>query len=254
MNENIRLANWFNKQREVIEAAELPFAKMAIFILPILSPLVPAFMTGLHMYNLLLELFKFPNAWILCVFLAVIIGVVLELLGYVGAISFIRSIFDLVRKGKDEYLLPAVLTFFAYAFYLTAMFLINVQLGKYFNVPTIINSITGWLSFITVPTGLLAATHLSGKENKEEEVVIRHENREFQLKKHAIKHGINVFQQNVPTQIIETQKADAPKTDWRLLSISEKKSIKNLTTREIMDTYQVGESTAYLWKNKSNKL
>jgi len=52
------LANFFNKQREIIEAAETPFSKLAIFILPILAPSVPAFMTGLHLYKLLLKILR----------------------------------------------------------------------------------------------------------------------------------------------------------------------------------------------------
>lgn len=37
------LAIQFNKQREIIEAAETPFAKLAMFILPVLSPPRPRF-------------------------------------------------------------------------------------------------------------------------------------------------------------------------------------------------------------------
>ena len=53
------LANIFIKQREIIEAAETPFAKLAVFILPILAPAVPAFMTVLHVYQLLDKIFSF---------------------------------------------------------------------------------------------------------------------------------------------------------------------------------------------------
>jgi hypothetical protein len=190
---NTRLADWFNKQREIIEAAELPFAKMAIFVLPVLAPLVPAVMTGLHMFKLLSELFTFTGSNIFNGVLSVVVGTVLELLGYVGALSFIRAIFDLVRHGRDEYMLPAALTGLAYLFYLLAMYLINVKLGEYFQVPSIINTITGLLSFITVPTGLLAATHLSTKENKEDEDRRRADAKDERLKKTALKNGINVF-------------------------------------------------------------
>lgn len=201
---NNKLAVFFNRQREIIESAETPFSKLAIFFLPIIAPLVPAFMTGLHMYNLLSELFVFKGSGVLNAFLSCVVGVVLEMLGYVGAISFIKSIFDLVRHGRDEYLIPAVLTFLAYAFYLIVMFLINYQLGVYFEIPKIVNTIIGLLSFITVPTGLLSATHLSSKEYRElEDRALQNENdKELQIlkikleektKREAIKQGINIF-------------------------------------------------------------
>src|SRR5574341_1705305 len=94
MENTIWLAHFLNKQREIIEAAETPFAKLAIFILPILAPLVPAFLTGLHIFKLLQEIFTFQNANSVTWTLSIIVSVVLEMLGYVGAISFIH-----VREG-----------------------------------------------------------------------------------------------------------------------------------------------------------
>src|SRR5574338_673052 len=166
MNSNF-IARFFNWNREVIEAAETPFAKLAIFVLPVIAPLVPAFMTSLHMYKLLKDLFKFGYAWDIPLIMSVITGLVLELLGYVGAITFIRSLFQYVQHRHDEELLPVILNGAAYLFYVVAMWLINVQLGKYFGTPNIINSIFGLLSFITVPTGLLAANHLSQRADEE---------------------------------------------------------------------------------------
>lgn len=196
-----RWADFFDSVRETIEAAENPFAKMAIFILPILSPLVPASFTGVHMFKLFQTIFTFAYAVYLSAAMALIIGVVLEMLGYVGAITFIKSLFRLVRaKGEAEYWLPFVLNLFAYLFYLVAMFMINVRLGEYFQTPAIINSIVGTLSFITVPTGLLAANHLSQKEEDEHDNVIRQEGREDRLKAKALKAGINIFQQTTPVQ------------------------------------------------------
>jgi hypothetical protein len=196
-----KLAEFFNKQREIIEAAETPFAKLAIFILPVLAPSVPATLTGLHIYKLLLEIFTFSFADALSKILAVIVSIVLELLGYVGAISFIQSVFRWIRYRKDEYLLPSALNGIAYIFYLVSMFLINVQLGRYFGTPDIMNNIVGLLSFVTVPTSLLAANHLSQKEEREETEKESEAARNERITKYKIKHGINpdtVFQQNVP--------------------------------------------------------
>lgn len=185
------LAGFFNKLREIIEAAETPFAKLAVFILPILSPLVPASFTGLHIYKLLLELFTFSNSQFYASFLSGIVALVLEMIGYVGAISFVHSVFKWIRSQEDGYILPATLDGLAYTFYLVAMFLINYQLGKYFQTPTIVNNIVGLLSFITVPTSLLAANHLSQKEEKEDEYALRQENRIDRLERYKIKHGAN---------------------------------------------------------------
>lgn len=198
-----RLATILNRWREVIEAAETPFSKLAIFVLPILAPSVPATLTGLHIYKLLLEIFTFSSADAMSKVLAVIVSVVLELLGYVGAISFIQSVFRWIRYRKDEYLLPSVLNGMSYIFYLVAMFLINVQLGEYFGTPRIMNNIVGLLSFITVPTSLLAANHLSQKEEKEETGKEEEAKRTERILKYKIKHGINpdavVLQQVVDT-------------------------------------------------------
>jgi hypothetical protein len=183
------LARFFDKVREIVEAAETPFSKLAIFVLPILAPIVPASFTGMHLYKLLGEVFAFAD-WI-SITLATLVGLVLEMLGYVGAIEFIHHLLRLTRDYRSENWIPVILTGVAYTFYLLAMFLINVQLGKYFQTPPIVNSIIGLLSFITIPTGLLAANHLSQRAVSEEDYVLRQEKREDKLKSKMIKQGIN---------------------------------------------------------------
>ena len=195
----MKTSNWLAKvfewNREVIEAAETPFAKLAIFILPILSPIVPAFMTGLHVYKLMHIIFDFGEyTYPVSLGMAAIVGLVLELIGYVGAVSFVRDVYEFVKTHTIEYFIPAVLNGLAYGFYLVVMYAINFQLGKYFDTPDIVNNIVGLLSFITVPTGLLAANHLSKKERDEHSERRYQEGREDKLKAKAIKNGINVFQ------------------------------------------------------------
>jgi hypothetical protein len=168
------LATAFNKYREVIEAAETPFAKLAVFVLPVIAPAVPAFMTGVHLFQLFVEIFTFKYVNGVSGGMAGLASVTLELLGYVGAIAFIKSVFDWIHTKEDEYLLPMVINGLAYGFYLVAMYFINVELGKHFGTPAIVNNIFALLSFITVPSGLLAANHLNEiqanerKEKKEE--------------------------------------------------------------------------------------
>jgi hypothetical protein len=249
MKSTSRLAEFFDRQREVIEAAEQPFAKLAVFVLPILAPSVPAFVTSLHMYQLFLEILTFSNKYVASFIISSAIGLVLEMLGYVGAINFIKSLFDYVRRRKDEYLLPLVLNFSAYAFYLVAMYLINVKLGQYFEVAPIVNSIIGLLAFITVPTGLLAANHLSVIDVKSEEEKLRQEKRQDRLNNKLIKAGIdprtNIFQ---GTTVAVKEKP----RDWRNLSDEQKYRVVHvLSVKEIMDEFPVSEATAYNWKKQA---
>lgn len=221
------LARLFDRWREVIEAAETPFAKLAIFVLPVLAPIVPASLTGLHLYKLFLEIFKFPNADKVSLVLSVIVALVLEMLGYVGAISFIQAIFHWVKTKNVLYALPTLLNGVAYIFYLLLMFLVNYMLGNYFGTPSIINTIVGLLSFVTVPTGLLAANYLSQKELKEEDREIRRESREERLERARIK--AQKLSGNFPTPSVTYQKVSSNfpeqvetfqqvSTDWRKIA------------------------------------
>lgn len=257
-----KLAEFFNKQRELIEAAETPFARFTVFVLPILAPMVPATFTGMHLYQLFLELFSFSGSTIFAAIGAVIPAIVLELLGYVGAISFIQALFKWIEsrglnEDGDKFLVPAVLNFLAYVFYLAAMWLINVNLGRYFGTPEIVNSIVGLLSFITVPTSLLAANHLAIKDHDAKEEKTRKENQEFKLKSKMIKQGMNPmappviqYQSSIPSP--PPQEKNRKKDDWRLLSMEERREVVHvLTPDEIMKKYEVGRATAYNWKSKT---
>jgi len=192
------LATFFDWNREVIEAAETPFAKLSVFILPIIAPLVPAFMTSLHLYKLLNELFTFPYSQQISAVMSVVTGIVLELLGYVGAITFIRSLFQYVKLRNKERILPVVLNGLAYVFYIAAMWMINYELGKYFGTPTVVNMIFAILSFITIPTGLLAANHLAERADEEHDASLRREDRDYKLKRLEIKTGATTGSQSQP--------------------------------------------------------
>lgn len=255
--ETPRLAKFFDRQREIIEAAETPFAKLAIFILPILSPIVPASLTGLHLYKLFLEIFTFKYADQISATLAVIVALVLEMLGYVGAISFIQAVFRFVKTWNRLYLLPAMLNGIAYCFYLVLMFLVNYMLGSYFRTPDIINTIVGLLSFVTVPTGLLAANHLSQKEIKEDEKEIRKENRDERLEKARIRAG-KVSESSVTyrkdVEEVTESSENLPK-DWRklkpLLSTKDIETLANLSAegvKKFSEKYKVDERTVINWR------
>ena len=170
------LASFFDWNREVIEAAETPFAKFAIFVLPILSPVVPAFVTGLRLHTEL----DFPLA------LATITALVLEMLGYVGAIAFIKSIYKKFKSGGSW--LSVLLNGLAYSFYVFAMYQINVRLGFLAGDSPIVNQVFALLSFITIPTGLLAAEHLTDRTILEEQRELRAERRSERIERYRIKN------------------------------------------------------------------
>ena len=264
-----RLANFFDRQREIIEAAETPFAKLAIFLLPILAPIVPAALTGLHLYKLFLEIFEFADQ--IAVGLAVLVALVLEMLGYVGAISFIQAIFRWIKTRNSLYALPSLLNGLAYVFYLILMFMVNYKLGEHFKTPAIINTIVGLLSFVTVPTGLLAANYLSQKELKEEEREDKVSRREERLEKARIKAGklsgklpgASVSYQkvtgNLPEDVVTFQKVS---TDWRKiverLSPEQIRFIADHDPKEIVGECQrlginISPRTASNWKQNAIK-
>ena len=270
------LAKKFIIQREIIEAAETPFSKLAMFILPIISPLVPATMTGMHLFQIFLDVFNFKGAEYLSGGLAFVAGLVLELLGYVGAITFIKSTFNYFSTQKAEYIIPMVLNGLSYTFYLVLLFMINYQLGKYLGVNPVLNNIIATLSFITVPTSLLAGSHLSEKswtekKQKEEEDAVKlqqmdyehqdsvrreqanlelskaEQERQYKLARHRINKGLPehvVYQQT--SDVVRT---DVPRGDWRMLNENQRNQCRHvLSVPQIMETFNVSKSTAYEWK------
>ena len=174
MNKNW-LAEIFDWMREVIEAAETPFAKFAIFVLPILAPVVPASVTGVRLTT---ELNFHPA-------LSFITALVLEMLGYVGAISSIRAIYKWFKKEGS--FLSVVLNGLAYAFYVVAMYQINVRLGSLAGDNPIVNQVFALLSFITIPTGLLAAEHINERTEYYEQKELRNERRAERIEKYKIR-------------------------------------------------------------------
>lgn len=174
MNSNW-LAGIFDWFREVIESAETPFSKFAIFILPILAPIVPASVTGIRLHT---ELDFHPV-------LAFITALVLEMLGYVGAISSIKSIYR--RFQKKGSFLSVFLNGGAYGFYVFAMYAINVKLGSLAGDSQIVNQVFALLSFITIPTGLLAAEHINERTEREDQRELRRERRSERLERERIR-------------------------------------------------------------------
>lgn len=250
------LASFFQGFREIVESAETPFAKLAIVILPIIAPLVPALLTGLRMQILLLNLIGDKLDKSIASYGAFIISVVLELLGYVGAVMFVRSIYNLIKNKTLEYYLPVFLTGIAYVFYLADMYSINVQLNS--ETPNTV-FIFGLLSFMTVPTGLLAATSITERQEKEQEYETRQEQRQDKMERFRIKHGTSrstsESNMEVPKQFRNNNGTMGRPSihQERVFSFMEQyyQSTKNVATfTEVMTNLKLPQSTASRLRDK----
>ncbi len=177
LNKNF-IASIFNWLRETLEAAESPFVLFALIILPIFAPLVPAVVTGIRLRDQL-----HFDPWI-----AYTTAGVLELLGYVGAIAFIKSIYRWRRQGG---FFAVLMTGAAYGFYVYAMYAINVRLGSLAGDSDVVSQVFAILSFLTVPTGLLAAEHVNERDEADEKERVRQEVRQDKMERYKIKHGAN---------------------------------------------------------------
>lgn len=185
MNTNF-LKRMFEWSDEVVDAAQSPAAKLASTLLPILAPIVPAFITGIRLHGMYVDLIagRFPDG--VATFGAVITALVLELLGWVGTIALVRNIYQWVKIRQDEYLIPASLSFLAYVIYIADMFAINSH-------RTSADNIFLFLSLFSVPAGFMFAVMLVTGEDKKDAYQIRQEQREDRLKKAALKAGFNPF-------------------------------------------------------------
>jgi hypothetical protein len=252
------LASIFNWSSEVVESAESPFARLAAFLLPILAPITPAFLTSIRLYKLFLTILletKLPD-WVALIG-AIITALVLEILGYVGTIAMVRFIYKWIKTKTDEYLVPTAMTGIAYAFYLGIMYLVNVQLNTA-NPNT--TAIFGLLGFLTIPAGLIFATNLVSSEENKNDYILRQEKREDRLKAKALNAGINVFEQQVH---LVKDNSPAPQqssqsTDWRVVvKTLDPKQIQFIANcndwKVISKMYNLSERSARNWIGNAQK-
>lgn len=247
------LADFFDWNREVVEAAESPFARFAAFLLPILAPIVPAFVTSIRLYKLYLELISQTLPDQVALAGAIVTALVLEILGYVGTVAAVRFVYKWAKTRQDEYLIPMGLTGVAYLFYLVAMGLINVQLSL--SVPNT-DLVLIFLASLSVPAGLIFASNLVENEEKKSEYELRQENRQERLEKYRIRHG-NVSG-NLPEREKEEKKVSGNlQTDWRkirpVLTETQVNFIANSAPKDIVRTLaqsglEITPRTASNWK------
>lgn len=246
MNKNTTwLANAFMWGDEVVDSAQSPAVKLGSTLLPIFAPLVPAFVTALHLHKMYLELvgagFSVQAGNRIALAGAVITALVLELLGWVGTIAFVKNLFKWVKTKEDEYIIPTVLSLLGYIGYVGDMVMANSARTSPDNVFLL-------LALLSVPAGFLfAVLFVTGDEDRKEDA-LRVEQREERLEKYRIKHGAQNrrFASDAPQLKVS-------KKDWRQLSTDERHEIIHvLSVEEIMSKYPVSRSTAFSWKSKKD--
>ena len=144
----------------------------------------------------------------------------------------------------------------AYATYLVTLISSNVILEITNNVPLphvlVIFCLTVGLS---VSAGILNASRIFDRDEKADAYQQRQERREDRLKGKALKAGINPYTfASKAIDTVSTSPRNISKDDWRLLSGAEKRRIKSMNYKDVMQEFGVRESTAFAWISKSKKL
>lgn len=188
------ILNWFH---EVIDSAETPMMKLAIILLPLVTPFVPAIIVGVRMYGIYLaqlepfiEFLNVDTISKFAIFASFTTAIALELLGWAGAIGLVRNIYRLARNfSKDGYWLPVILSGTAYIFYIMDVYFVNETLQSGGDGAKIF----GLLVLQSIPAGMLYADSMSNKLQREEDEKLRQEKREDKFKEKALKNGYNPF-------------------------------------------------------------
>lgn len=254
------LAKLFTDWRAIIESAETPFAKLAVFVLPVIAPMVPASLTSLHLYTLFVGNFDFPAIKFIALLMSILTGIVLELLGYVGAIATVRAIYNVAKAENAPLALyvPVVLNGLSYGFYLLALITVNYYLGQFLGEEPIVTNIVAILSLVTIPTGLLAANHLNETAEEEKAEKLRKElldrearerelEREHKLRKLEIRSG--KFQESSNTSVESSEKVP----DWRKLkSTLTQEQLQEMANWTPDQMNQMAKTTGKTYKTFSN--
>jgi hypothetical protein len=170
----------------------------------------------------------------------------------VGAIAFIRAIYKKFQKRGSG--LSVILNGLAYGFYVIAMYQINVRLGFLAGDNQIVNQIFALLSFITIPTGLLAAEHLNDRATFDNDAALRKEQREERLERLRIKQmGEVESSKKVSSGDGTFQESSGKSPDWRKvrseLSREDLERLANLSPNAMR---QYASQTGFTYKTISN--
>lgn len=252
MNNNF-LATMFDWLGEVFEKFNPAAFRFLAAFLPYLSPIPVAWITQqsagayLHFNNTVGFIFVFT----------------LEGIGLWFTSLLVDSIVDWIKsRNKNAWIITFVLSMAVLA-YITILISLNVLLesstdgytttygivvGLLCILPLITGIGNGYYKFQLKSNSSITSDH-EYQRNLDEK--IRQEKREDRLNGKLIKAGINPLFRAPAYQESVEEVALSPKKDWRLLTHSERIELKNLSAKEIMKKYGIGESTAFSWKAKS---
>ena len=165
--------------RDVIDSANLPLVVLILVVLPLIVPIVPASVTGMNLFYVM----QFP------LWMSVISGITIELLGFSSAILALRSITELVN-GKNSLKGLWVQMFVdvgAWLFYLIAVVMINVVMDNQIGKPNWYVIVIGFLCLLSVPSSMLAATRINTRETNEQNERLRQEQREDKMERYKLR-------------------------------------------------------------------
>jgi hypothetical protein len=215
------LKNVFDWIREALEAADVPFVLMLLVILPFVVPFTPAWVTGMNLYTIM----KFPD------YVAYMGGATIELLGFAGAILFVRSIMDYIQKKDPDEIIRIWLTGISYVFYLVSVIVINIILdikaGKDWSYIWVIAA----LCLLSVPSGLLSASRIVKREDDSRGEKRHQENRSDRMSRWLIKHGMTPREYSSDTKLVQHKKQYASDYKKQVITQLEKHYSK---TNQIM--------------------
>ena len=190
---------------------------------------------------------------------------VLEGMGLWFTSLFVDSIIDFIRSRNMKTSILVLLFGLVVTGYVYLLVSLNVTLkASSGEANAELEKVITLLCFLPLLTGvgngyykwkLEENSKLVHREEKAEakEEAIRHENNDLRLKKAMLKAGFNPLQIYASDIVSTTEpkQTTIKRGDWRLLTPDQRyEVVHKLTVPQIMEKYNLAESTAYLWKSK----
>ncbi len=245
MNKTNWLANIFTWIYQVISEADKPISLVAAVILPFVAPLLPALITA----GSLQKFMEFDESW---TWIAV---VSFELIGFLGMIAVVGAGMRLA-KNSDEKKDSALkwnrnFYLFAYVIYLATLISSNVILEIENGVPIshvfVIFCLTVGLS---VAAGILNASRIYDRNEKEEQRELRVEKREERLERLRIKSEVS---KKVSSENETFQEGSKKSPDWRKVRLQlSKDQMEGLARLSPDQMRQYASETGFTYKTISN--
>lgn len=188
------LADIFAWIHEVISEADKPISLVVMVVLPFIAPLLPAIITAASLQKYM----EFDPSWSWLSVLS------FEMIGYLGMIFLVSAMMALAKNTDDKKI--EALTWnrnfyiIAYGIYLFTLLTANVILEIVNKVPLSHVAVILCLTIgLSLSAGILNASRIQDRNQKDESYVLRQERREDRLKHKALDKGINIFQSSAPS-------------------------------------------------------